>query len=141
MYVNKSYDLLCEQYYLTARIGDIRKLRYQINGVGEYHLQGSDALHVPRIFFSFKRQTTPIIFALTHVIHCRQFVFEAHTPIYDNKLNYTWVGFFPKSSLTYPKIHHRRYMLFKDSTISQRQTIVWYLYQFIEIYGNVIYVT
>ena len=47
--MTKSYDLLCEQYYLTcatARIGDIRKLRYQFNGVGEYHLHGSNASHV-----------------------------------------------------------------------------------------------
>ena len=47
MHVNKSYHLLCEQYYLTcatARIGDIRKLRYQINGVGEYNLQRETCL-------------------------------------------------------------------------------------------------
>ena len=47
MHVNKSYHLLCEQYYLTCateRIGDIRKLRYQINGVGEYNLQRETCL-------------------------------------------------------------------------------------------------
>ena len=67
-YVNKSYDLLCEQYYVTcatARICDIRKLRYGTNGVAEYHLQGSSESHVPWIInLSFKSQTTPIIFAI-----------------------------------------------------------------------------
>ena len=50
--MNKKYDLLCEQYYVTcatARIGDIRKLRYQINGVGGYPMQGSNVSSVPWI--------------------------------------------------------------------------------------------
>ena len=97
IYVNMSYDLLFEQYYLTcatARIDDIRKLRYQINGVGGYHLHGSNASHVPWIYFFSLSAKLLRLFSQLHMPYIVvSFFFEAHNPIHGNKLNYTLVGF------------------------------------------------
>ena len=78
----------------TARIGDISKLRYQINGVGGYHLQDSNASRVPRIIFSSLSAELVRLFSQLHMPYIVvRFFSEAHNPIDGEKLNYTLVDF------------------------------------------------